>query len=129
MQRAATVVMNKLPNVVPLDENWGALVEIDKNRDRLPRAVSDAAFAQSGTTLIDVEEVLAQASIADPSELEPIVDRILMDRSNVAVKESYRAGKHGTLGFFVGQVMKETKGKADPKLVSELLRRKLDAPA
>jgi aspartyl-tRNA(Asn)/glutamyl-tRNA(Gln) amidotransferase subunit B len=129
MQRAATVVMNKLSNVVALDENWGALVEIDKNRDRLPRAVSDAAFAQSGTTLIDVEEVLAQASIADPSELEPIVDRILMDRSNVAVKESYRAGKHGTLGFFVGQVMKETKGKADPKLVSELLRRKLDAPA
>ncbi len=40
---------------------------------------------------------------------------------------SYRAGKKGTLGFFVGQVMKETKGSANPALVSELLTRLLDA--
>jgi aspartyl-tRNA(Asn)/glutamyl-tRNA(Gln) amidotransferase subunit B len=39
--------------------------------------------------------------------------------------ESYRAGKEGLLGFFVGQVMKETEGRANPKLVNELLREKL----
>jgi aspartyl-tRNA(Asn)/glutamyl-tRNA(Gln) amidotransferase subunit B len=39
--------------------------------------------------------------------------------------ESYRAGKGGLLGFFVGQVMKETEGRANPKLVNELLREKL----
>jgi aspartyl-tRNA(Asn)/glutamyl-tRNA(Gln) amidotransferase subunit B len=41
--------------------------------------------------------------------------------------ESYRGGKEGLLGFFVGQVMRETQGKADPKVVNDLLRQKLSA--
>ncbi len=41
--------------------------------------------------------------------------------------ESYRGGKEGLLGFFVGQVMRETQGKADPKVVNQLLREKLSA--
>jgi aspartyl-tRNA(Asn)/glutamyl-tRNA(Gln) amidotransferase subunit B len=43
--------------------------------------------------------------------------------------ETYRSGKTGTLGFFVGQVMKASGGSADPKLVSELLRKLLDGGA
>ena len=39
----------------------------------------------------------------------------------------YKAGKTGLMGWFVGQVMKATGGKANPKLVNELLRRRLDA--
>jgi aspartyl-tRNA(Asn)/glutamyl-tRNA(Gln) amidotransferase subunit B len=39
---------------------------------------------------------------------------------------SYRAGKQGLLGYFVGQVMKATRGKADPKRVSQLLRSLLE---
>ena len=39
--------------------------------------------------------------------------------------EQYRGGKDGLLGFFVGQVMKETKGQADPRSVNELVRAKL----
>ena len=39
--------------------------------------------------------------------------------------EPYRGGKEGLLGFFVGQVMKETGGKADPRVVNELVREKL----
>ena len=41
--------------------------------------------------------------------------------------EAYRSGKHGLLGFFVGQVMKETGGTANPRVVSELVREKLEA--
>jgi aspartyl-tRNA(Asn)/glutamyl-tRNA(Gln) amidotransferase subunit B len=41
--------------------------------------------------------------------------------------EAYRSGKEGLLGFFVGQVMRRTNGKADPKLVNERLREKLAA--
>ena len=41
--------------------------------------------------------------------------------------ETYRGGKEGVLGFLVGQVMKETQGKADPKVVNRLLREKLRA--
>ena len=40
---------------------------------------------------------------------------------------SYRAGKTGALGFLVGQVMRETKGKANPKLVNRLVKRVLDS--
>jgi aspartyl-tRNA(Asn)/glutamyl-tRNA(Gln) amidotransferase subunit B len=39
--------------------------------------------------------------------------------------ETYRGGKEGVLGFFVGQVMRETQGKADPKVVSRLLVERL----
>jgi len=41
--------------------------------------------------------------------------------------EAYRGGKEGLLGFFVGQVMKETGGKANPQVVNERLREKLKA--
>jgi Asp-tRNA(Asn)/Glu-tRNA(Gln) amidotransferase B subunit len=39
--------------------------------------------------------------------------------------ETYRGGKEGVLGFFVGQVMRETRGKADAKVVNQLLRERL----
>ena len=57
--------------------------------------------------------------------LEPIVDAVLA--ANPAQVEQYRGGKDGLLGFFVGQVMKETKGQADPRRVNELVRAKLTA--
>ena len=40
--------------------------------------------------------------------------------------EEYRAGKKGLMGLFIGEVMKLSKGKADPKLTNELIRKKLD---
>ena len=48
-----------------------------------------------------------------------------MIAANPGQAERYRGGKEGLLGFFVGQVMKETGGKADPRVVSERLREKL----
>ena len=45
--------------------------------------------------------------------------------ANPGQVESYRSGKEGLLGFFVGQVMKETEGRANPQVVNELLRKKL----
>jgi len=41
--------------------------------------------------------------------------------------EDYRKGKEKLFGFFVGEVMKQTQGKANPKLVNELLKKKLKA--
>ena len=52
-----------------------------------------------------------------------MIDAVLA--ANPAQVETYRGGKEGVLGFLVGQVMKETQGKADAKVVSELLREKL----
>ncbi len=61
--------------------------------------------------------------IADESELDPVIEKILA--ANEAQVEQYRSGKEGLLGFFVGQVMRETGGKANPKVVNERLRERL----
>ena len=62
--------------------------------------------------------------VSDSNELEPIVDRIIADNPKQA--EQFRSGKTKLLGFFVGQVMKETAGKANPKQVNDLVMSKLN---
>ena len=55
--------------------------------------------------------------------LGPVVDKVLAD--NASLVERYKAGNENLLGALVGQVMRASKGKADPKLAGELLRNKL----
>ena len=66
---------------------------------------------------------LEQEALSDTAELEPIVARIL--EANPGQVAAYKGGKEGLLGYFVGQVMKETGGKANARAVSELVREKL----
>ncbi|MDP6558712.1 MAG: Asp-tRNA(Asn)/Glu-tRNA(Gln) amidotransferase subunit GatB [Candidatus Binatia bacterium] len=62
--------------------------------------------------------------LSDSSSIEGIVDQILADHADQV--SDYRAGKDKVFGFLVGQVMKATKGKANPRIVNEILRRKLE---
>jgi phosphomannomutase len=63
--------------------------------------------------------------VSDVSELDPVIDRVIA--ANPGQAEQFRGGKEGVLGFFVGQVLKETGGTADPRVLSERLRdRELD---
>jgi aspartyl-tRNA(Asn)/glutamyl-tRNA(Gln) amidotransferase subunit B len=55
-----------------------------------------------------------------------VVDRILA--ANAGQVAAYRSGTTKIFGFFVGQVMKETRGKANPRVVNDLLRQKLERP-
>ena len=66
-------------------------------------------------------------SLSDEADLEPIVERILAE--NPGQVDAYRGGKEGLLGFFVGQVMKETGGKANAQVVSELVKTSSTASA
>lgn len=61
--------------------------------------------------------------VSDSSEIEKIVDQILANNQDKV--EQYKSGKDKLFGFFVGQVMKETQGKANPKIVNDLLKQKL----
>ena len=61
--------------------------------------------------------------VGDPGTLIPLVERLLAEHPDKA--EEYRGGKRGLMGFFVGQVMRETKGAADPKVVQDLFRERL----
>ncbi|KAL1535649.1 glutamyl-tRNA(Gln) amidotransferase subunit B, chloroplastic/mitochondrial [Salvia divinorum] len=63
--------------------------------------------------------------IADPSEIEKIVDKVLANNSKQL--EQYRGGKTKLQGFFAGQIMKETKGKANPALLNKILLEKLNS--
>lgn len=66
---------------------------------------------------------LGLSIVGDADALLPIVQRVLDD--NPKIVEQYRGGKTSVIGFFVGQVMKATKGSADPKLVPKLLAKLL----
>ena len=64
------------------------------------------------------------AQISDAGELEGIIDGILA--ANPGEVEKYRAGKDKLFEFFVGQVMRQTRGKANPVVTKDLLHKKLD---
>jgi len=68
-------------------------------------------------------EKLGLKQISDTGTIEAMIDEILAKNEDKVAE--YKAGKEKLFGFFVGQVMKASKGKADPKLVNELLRKKL----
>jgi aspartyl-tRNA(Asn)/glutamyl-tRNA(Gln) amidotransferase subunit B len=123
----ANVLMNELagagvdPGSVEAVE-LGRLVEA---RARIPRAAFAEALARSGDPGFTADAYLGESAIVDTDELVPIVERIL--GANEAQVAAYRGGKAGLLGFFVGQVMRETQGKADPKVVNELVKERLEA--
>lgn len=71
-------------------------------------------------TLVDLEGL---RQVNDLRALAPLIDRVIADFPDQATE--YRAGKEKLLGFFVGQVMKLSGGKANPALIQELIRRKL----
>jgi aspartyl-tRNA(Asn)/glutamyl-tRNA(Gln) amidotransferase subunit B len=62
--------------------------------------------------------------MTDETAIEEIVKKVL--RQCAAEVTDYKNGKTKLFGFFVGQVMKETKGKANPKLVNEILKKLLE---
>ena len=121
----ANVVANNLvgAGVDPAAVSPGELGKLVAARERIPRAAFDEAVAKLGEPGFSADPYLAQEAVSDTAELEPIVDRIL--DANPGQVAAYRGGKEGLLGFFVGQVMKETQGKANARVVSELVRAKL----
>jgi aspartyl-tRNA(Asn)/glutamyl-tRNA(Gln) amidotransferase subunit B len=78
---------------------------------------------QSGRVAAEIVAEKGLAQISDAGELGQIVDQVIA--ANPDPVAEYRAGKERLLGWFVGQVMKATGGKANPQLVTELLKEKL----
>jgi len=74
-----------------------------------------------GAAAIVAEQGLVQVS--DTGEIDSLIDGVMA--ANPDQLASYRSGKEALIGFFVGQVIKASKGKANPKIVNERLRAKL----
>jgi aspartyl-tRNA(Asn)/glutamyl-tRNA(Gln) amidotransferase subunit B len=143
LERATELVMTgndrKAELLAAVGVHWATAVAVALNRgDFLPenaaalaailqanvtREALDDAFEKAAAGAISADDYLAQAAVGDESELAPIVEAVLA--ANPGQVETYRGGKEGVLGFFVGQVMKETGGKADPKVVNRLLLERL----
>src|SRR5687768_12185385 len=79
-----------------------------------------AKMYESGRAAADIVAADGLAQISDSSSLEPIVHKIVGAHPDILAE--IRAGKDRKFQFLVGQVMKETKGKGDPKLVTDLMR-------
>ena len=74
----------------------------------------------------DPKKIVEEKSLkqqSDPKELEKIIDKVILDNPDNVKK--YKSGKDKLFGFFVGQVMKASSGKANPKMVNDILKKKL----
>jgi aspartyl-tRNA(Asn)/glutamyl-tRNA(Gln) amidotransferase subunit B len=123
----ANVLMNQLAaaGVDPAAVDGNELGKLVEARERIPRKAFLEAVAASGDPGFAADRYLEETAVTDASALDPVIDAILA--ANPGQVEAYRGGKEGLLGFFVGQVMKETQGKADARVVNERLREKLSA--
>jgi len=112
---------------IPADDLAGLINRIHDNTisGKIAKEVFEAMWAGEGDADA-VIEARGLKQITDTSAIEAIVDKVIA--ANPGQAEEYRAGKEKLIGFFVGQVMKETGGKANPGQVNEILRNRLGKP-
>jgi aspartyl-tRNA(Asn)/glutamyl-tRNA(Gln) amidotransferase subunit B len=109
---------------IPAEDLAGLINRIQDNTisGKIAKEVFEAMWAGEGTADA-VIEARGLKQITDTSAIEAIVDKVIA--ANPGQAEEYRAGKEKLIGFFVGQVMKETGGKANPGQVNAILRTRL----
>ncbi|MDI6747547.1 MAG: Asp-tRNA(Asn)/Glu-tRNA(Gln) amidotransferase subunit GatB [Rhodocyclaceae bacterium] len=91
---------------------------------KLAKEVFDALWNGSGKNADEIIEARGLRQVSDASAIEPIIDAVLA--ANPKSVEEFRAGKDKAFNALVGQVMKASKGKANPQQVNDLLRKKLN---
>ncbi|HWY22522.1 MAG TPA: Asp-tRNA(Asn)/Glu-tRNA(Gln) amidotransferase subunit GatB [Candidatus Acidoferrum sp.] len=101
------------------------LVESGAISGKMLKDLYDLSFERNKDFPEVYEEEGRPQQSSDTSALERIIDEVVA--ANPKQLEQYRAGKKTMLGFFVGQVMKASKGQANPQLVNELLTRRLES--
>jgi Asp-tRNA(Asn)/Glu-tRNA(Gln) amidotransferase B subunit len=115
------------PGEVPVSgEALGRLVRlVDEGRitNSAAREVFQA-MVDDGSDPEEVVRVRGLEKVADPEAVAPLVTKVL--EASPAEVEAYRGGKTALLGYFVGQVMRESGGAADPQVVKEVLAHHLD---
>ncbi|MEM1230097.1 MAG: Asp-tRNA(Asn)/Glu-tRNA(Gln) amidotransferase subunit GatB [Pseudomonadota bacterium] len=98
-------------------------IEDDTISGKIAKTVFDKLWSGAGETVDVIIDAEGLRQVSDSGELEAIVDKIIADNPKQVAQ--YQGGKTKLLGFFVGQVMKETQGKANPGTVNTLIKGKL----
>jgi len=118
------ILDNEEDSVLPKTDTFVTLVKLFTEDQITSRGAKDMLnLSMTSMTEIDPESYatendLIQKNNAD--DLKPIVQKVLDD--NPSVVEEYKSGKESVIQFFLGQIMKETKGSANPKMCMELLK-------
>lgn len=110
---------------VSAEQLGGVLVRLadDTISGKIAKQVLDALWAGEGKSADEVIEAKGLKQITDTGAIEAIVDEVLA--TSPSQVEEYLGGKDKMMGFFVGQIMKASKGKANPGQVNQLLKAKL----
>jgi aspartyl-tRNA(Asn)/glutamyl-tRNA(Gln) amidotransferase subunit B len=133
---AANWVINELLGILNKDgksiedspissDNLGKLVGLISD-DTISGRIAKDVFAEMYETGKDPEVIVEEKGlkqVTDTGAIEALIDKVIAD--NMDKVEQYRSGKDKLFGFFVGQVMKVSQGKANPQMVNELLKQKL----
>jgi aspartyl-tRNA(Asn)/glutamyl-tRNA(Gln) amidotransferase subunit B len=108
-------------------ENLGGLIDLISDGTISGRIAKDvfAEMFESGEEAAAIVDAKGLKQVSDSAAIEPLIDAVIA--ANADKLAEYKAGKDKLFGFFVGQVMKQSGGKANPQMVNQLLRQKLDA--
>ncbi len=107
-------------------ENLGNLVELI-SKDVISGKIAKEVFeimAETGDNPEKIVEEKGLKQVTDTKAIEDIIDRVIADNPDNV--EAYKKGKTNLLGWFVGQTIKLSQGKANPSIVNQLIRKKLD---
>jgi aspartyl-tRNA(Asn)/glutamyl-tRNA(Gln) amidotransferase subunit B len=98
------------------------MISNDTISGKIAKTVFEEMF-ETGKNPKDIVEEKGLVQITDKGAIEDIVDKIIAENADSV--EKYRGGNDRLFGFFVGQAMKATGGKVNPKIVNEILKEKL----
>ena len=101
-----------------------SLIDTDVISGKIAKTVFDEMYADGKTAMAVVDEK-GLRQVRDSGAIETAVDEVLAE--NPKEVELYRGGKEKLMGFFVGQIMRKTKGKANPQLVNDILKSRLSS--
>lgn len=118
--------LNDLPNASELNE----LTEMNEKKELSSTATKEVFLRlfdpqMKGRGVKNIAKELGLIQENDMGALEAIVDTVLAKSETQKAQEDFRNGEEKVIGFLVGQVMKESKGKANPSAVQQILRKKL----
>lgn len=119
----ADIEINESP--VSAKQLAGILVRISDNTisGKIAKQIFDTIWKGEGSDADAIIEEKGLKQVTDTGAIEALIDEVIAN--NPAQVEQYRGGKQQVFGFFVGQVMKASKGKANPAQVNEILKEKL----
>jgi aspartyl-tRNA(Asn)/glutamyl-tRNA(Gln) amidotransferase subunit B len=111
--------------IMPPERLAGLLKLIDQNviSNTIGKSVFEEMLQKTGASAESIVREKGVAQVSDEGALEGMIDQVIASHEKEA--QEFRSGKEKLFGFFVGQVMKLSKGKANPGMVNELLKKKL----